>query len=197
MSWYVPFIMTFTMIFLAELGDKTQLITISLSSKHPRLPVFLGVFLGMSLVSVMGLLVGAALMEFVPITHVKVISGAIFILFGVWTLLGEEGDEEGEDEHKEEGNKENRSVFTLSFIMISIAEFGDKTQLAVIALTAQYGAPLMVYLGAVSAFALIVGIGVVLGKKISERVSSEWIEIGAGIVFMVMGVLFILEALFF
>ena len=88
-------------------------------------------------------------------------------------------------------------MFSTTFIMISIAEFGDKTQFMVIALTAQYGAPILVFLGAILAFALIVGIGVAVGKKLSEKVSTKWIELGSGILFIVIGILFILEPFIF
>jgi putative Ca2+/H+ antiporter (TMEM165/GDT1 family) len=54
-----------------------------------------------------------------------------------------------------------------------------------------------VYIGAVAAFALIVGIGVVLGKKISEKVESKWIELGSGALFIILGIIFIVEAVFF
>lgn len=199
MSWYIPLAVAFVTIFLAELGDKTQLITISFASKYPRMPVFLGVFLAMSVVTIIGVVVGAVLIRLIPIQAVKILSGLIFIVFGVWTLISkEEGLEEGEEgQVNSKGNQEPSSgkVFSTAFILTSLAEFGDKTQFAVIALTAQYGAPIFVYIGAVLAFALIVGIGVVLGKKISEKVSSKWIEIGSGVLFIIIGIMFIVEAL--
>jgi len=200
MSWFVPLSVAFVVIFLAELGDKTQLITISFASKYPRLPVFLGVFLAMSIVTIIGVAVGAVLVSIIPIQTVKVLSGLIFIGFGVWTLISkEEGLDEGEGEIETSKYQEFKKgkVFSTAFLMTALAEFGDKTQLAAIALTAQYGEPLSVYIGAVLAFAVIVGIGVVLGRKISEKVESKWIEMGSGILFIVLGIVFIVEALFF
>jgi putative Ca2+/H+ antiporter (TMEM165/GDT1 family) len=194
MSWYIPLVAAFAIIFLAELGDKTQLVTISFASKYPHVPVFWGVFLGMSMVTVLGVLVGTIIFEYIPIFYIKILSGAIFIIFGIWTLKEAREAEEDEEEIKEIGNK---SVFSTTFILISIAEFGDKTQFMVIALSAQYGAPILVFLGAILAFALIVGIGVFVGKKLSEKVDIKWIELGSGILFIVIGVLFIIEALFF
>ena len=200
MSWYIALSVAFVAIFLAELGDKTQLITISFASKHPRLPVFFGVSLAMSIITIIGVAVGAVLVSVIPIQMVKVLSGLIFIGFGVWTLISEEEElEEGEGEIISQKNQTPRSgkIFSTAFFMTAIAEFGDKTQLAAIALTAQYGEPVFVYLGAVLAFAAIVGIGVILGKKLSEKVESKWIEIGSGVLFIVLGIVFIVEALFF
>ncbi|UCE36622.1 MAG: TMEM165/GDT1 family protein [Thermoplasmata archaeon] len=196
MDWFIPLTVTFVAIFLAELGDKTQLVTISFASKYPHVPVFFGVFLGMSMITVLGVVLGTILFEFIPIIAVKILSGLIFLIFGVWTLLKREEEEE-EVEDQDSKKIDDKSIFSTTFIMISLAEFGDKTQFAVIALTAQYGSPFMVLLGAVLAFALIVGIGVVLGKKLSEKVSTKWIEFGSGILFIVIGILFIAEALLF
>jgi putative Ca2+/H+ antiporter (TMEM165/GDT1 family) len=194
MTWYIPLVAAFVVIFLAELGDKTQLVTISFASKYPHVPVFFGVFLGMSMVTVLGVLVGTILFQLIDVTYVKILSGIIFIIFGIWTLW----ESNKEDDEKEEVKEvKNKSVFSTTFIMISIAEFGDKTQFMVIALTAQYEAPILVFVGAVLAFALIVGIGVYVGKKLSEKVSTRWIELGSGLLFIVIGALFIIEAVLF
>ena len=75
MSWYIPLAVAFVTIFLAELGDKTQLITISFASKYPRMPVFLGVFLAMSIVTIIGVVVGAVLVSIIQIRFVKYITG--------------------------------------------------------------------------------------------------------------------------
>lgn len=194
MTWYIPLAVAFVVIFLAELGDKTQLVTISFASKFPHTPVFFGVLLGMSMVTILGIVVGTILFQVIDVTYVKILSGVIFIIFGIWTLWEVKSEEDEKEEVKEVRNK---SVFSTTFIMISIAEFGDKTQFMVIALTAQYGAPILVFIGAVLAFALIVGIGVYVGKKLSEKVSIRLIELGSGILFIVIGVLFIVEAVLF
>ena len=66
----------------------------------------------------------------------------------------------------------------------------------VIALTVQYRAPILVFIGAILAFALIVGIGVFVGKKLSEKVDTKLIELCSGNLFVVIWILFIIEALF-
>lgn len=192
MSWYIPLTVTFIAIFLAELGDKTQLITISFSSKYPHLPVFLGVILGVSIITLLGVALGTIIFEFIPIFYVKILSGLIFLFFGVWALW--KMKEEQEEDIEEETKLGKKSVFSTTLIMTSLAEFGDKTQFAVIALTAQYGSPVLVFIGAVLAFALIVGIGVVLGKKLAEKISSKWLDFGSALLFIIIGIIFIVEA---
>jgi putative Ca2+/H+ antiporter (TMEM165/GDT1 family) len=73
-------------------------------------------------------------------------------------------------------------------------ELGDKTQLAVLALSAKYGAPVQVFMGAMLAFALLTALGVVLGKIISRYVSARYIKIGASLIFVVFGILFLFQA---
>lgn len=195
MTWYIPFVAAFVVIFLAELGDKTQLLTITFASKYPHIPVFFGVFLGISMVTILGVVVGTILFNVIDVFYVKMLSGAIFIIFGIWTLW--EVKKQKDEKDREKSEVRNKNVFSTTFIMISIAEFGDKTQFMVIALTAQYSAPILVFLGAILAFALIVGIGVILGKKISEKVSSKWIDIVSSLLFIIIGILFIIEAIIF
>ena len=194
MAWYIPLVVTFIAIFVAELGDKTQLITISFSSKYPHVPVFLGVFLGMGMITILGVIVGTILFEFIPIFYVKILSGLIFIFFGIWTFMMMKKEER---EIEEKTNTDNKSIFSTILIMTSLAEFGDKTQFAVIALTAQYGSPILVLIGALLAFALIVGIGMVIGKKLAEKVSSKWIDIVSSLLFIIIGIIFIMEAILF
>jgi len=74
-------------------------------------------------------------------------------------------------------------------------ELGDKTQIAVITLSAEYDAPIQVFLGVMLAFSLLTALGVVFGKVISRYISGRYIKIGASLIFVVFGILFIFEAL--
>jgi len=80
-------------------------------------------------------------------------------------------------------------VFATTFAAIFIAELGDKTQLAAISLTSETGKPLMVFLGAVAALALVTLIGVVFGEALTRVVPMEYLERGAAALFVVIGVL--------
>ncbi len=85
-----PFISTFSMIVLAEMGDKTQLSAITLSAKYdsPYL-VFTGAVLALSAISLIGILAGKKLCEIVPISKIKIGAGALFILFGILFMAGQ------------------------------------------------------------------------------------------------------------
>jgi putative Ca2+/H+ antiporter (TMEM165/GDT1 family) len=73
-------------------------------------------------------------------------------------------------------------------------ELGDKTQLAVVSLSAEYDAPVMVFIGVMLAFAELTTLGVVLGAAISRWVPLKYVRIGSGLLFIVFGVLFIWSA---
>jgi putative Ca2+/H+ antiporter (TMEM165/GDT1 family) len=78
--------------------------------------------------------------------------------------------------------------------LIGVLELGDKTQLAIVALAAEYNAPIQVFVGMMLSFALLTALSVVFGKIISRYISARYIRIGASLVFLVFGVLFLFEA---
>jgi putative Ca2+/H+ antiporter (TMEM165/GDT1 family) len=78
--------------------------------------------------------------------------------------------------------------------LIAIADLGDKTQLAVIALSAEYGLPIQVFIGAMLAMVLLTSLGVVFGRIISRYISARYIKIGSSLIFIVVGILFLFEA---
>ncbi|MDD1767326.1 MAG: TMEM165/GDT1 family protein, partial [Methanomassiliicoccales archaeon] len=85
-----PLISAFVLIALTEIGDKTMIAVITLSSKHSRRTVFVGAILALGLVSGIGVLVGEVLFDLVPRQIVEIVAGALFVLAGVYTLLVKE-----------------------------------------------------------------------------------------------------------
>jgi putative Ca2+/H+ antiporter (TMEM165/GDT1 family) len=179
-----PFISTFALIALAELGDKTQLTVIALSAKYDQTKVFSGVILAFVLVTGLGVLVGEGLLKIIPEDMIKIIAGIMFVIFGIWMLLSKE-DCEG---------KESPRVFNpfiSTFSMIALAEMGDKTQLSAITLSAKYDSPYLVFLGAVLALLLISLLGIFAGKKLCEIAPMSKIKLGAAVMFILFGIMFI------
>ena len=80
--------------------------------------------------------------------------------------------------------------------MVTLMELGDKTQLAVIAMTAKAGGSLLIFLGASLAFLLVTGIGVTIGVAVQKVVPIRYIRIGAAVVFIIFGLLFLLSTVF-
>jgi len=181
-----PLLSSFAIVSLAEFGDKTQIALVSLSAKHRPRSVFLGALFALALVGGVSTSVGGAIAPFISAFWIGIVAGISFIIFGTYTLLSKEGTMIRIKEH-------SRTV-TTSFLLIAVTELGDKTQLAIVALAAEYNAPVQVFLGAMLSFALLTALSVVFGKIISRYVSARYIRIGASLVFFVFGVLFLLEA---
>jgi len=181
-----PVLSTFAVVSLAEFGDKTQIALVTLSTRHRLRSVFVGALLALALVGGVSTLVGGAIAPFISAFWIGLVAGISFIIFGAYTLLSKEG--------KIVKIKEHSKTVTTSFLLIGVLELGDKTQLAIVALAAEYNAPIQVFVGMMLSFALLTALSVVFGKIISRYISARYIRIGASLVFLVFGVLFLFEA---
>jgi Ca2+/H+ antiporter, TMEM165/GDT1 family len=162
---------------------------ITLSSKHSRQSVFVGAIL--ALVSAIGVLVGEVLFDLVQRQIVEITAGALFILAGIYTLLIPEKEDGGR--LKMVSGKYGGLI--TSFTLVGLMELGDKTQLSIIALSAESGEALMVFIGAIAAFAMIISIEVLLGGEIGKRVKKQYIRWESGAVFLIFGIIFLIQAL--
>jgi putative Ca2+/H+ antiporter (TMEM165/GDT1 family) len=189
-DWLVAFGTAFAMIFLFEMGDKTQLMTISFAAKYPRWLVFWAVYLAMALLTLMAVAIGGVITRYVDIHIIQVVSGIVFVIFGVWGFykMNEEEEEAGK-------GKDSRKPFVMIFTMLVLAELGDKTQLATISLASSYDW-LPVALGALLGFAAVVALGVALGEVIARKVERKYVVVGAAVFSIAMGAYFICEAIF-
>ncbi|MBM4237330.1 MAG: TMEM165/GDT1 family protein [Euryarchaeota archaeon] len=186
-----PLVSAFVLIALMEIGDKTMIAVITLSSKHSRISVFIGAILALGAVSAIGVLVGEVLFELVPRNIVEIAAGLLFIAAGLYTLIVPEKEEK----------LESRSIAgrwggaVASFSLVALMELGDKTQLSIIALSAESGSGLLVFIGAMIAFAMITLAEVFLGGEIGKRVDKRYIRWGSGAVFLIFGIFFFVQAL--
>jgi len=165
---------------LAEMGDKTQLLAMAFASRYPWQTVMWGVFAATLVNHFLAVVAGNYLTAFVPLRYIQIAAAASFILFGLWTLRGDRL--EGED------RRFNYSPFWTVAVAFFVAEMGDKTQLATVALAARYESIVPVWLGTTSgmlvADAIGIIVGIVMGKKIPERL-IKWF---AALIFIGFGV---------
>lgn len=168
---------TYALIFLAEIGDKSQLVCMLLASRHRSLPVFLGAISAFAILNLLAVLVGSAIAGVIPVEWLRWGVAALFFGFGIKSLL--EKDEE--DEEIEEMCC--RGVFMTTFLMIFLAELGDKTQLAVAGLGATEAA-VPVYIGATLALATTSLLGVAGGKWLTQKVSPLVLHRTGGVLFI-------------
>jgi len=194
MEGVVPFLSALGLIALLELGDKTQLVTISLATRHPWKDVLAGAVLGLVAATAVGAAVGGVLAATLGawLTYIKIGGGILFILIGVWTIV--QALRHHFQEEPEETVKEKRSAFATAASFSFLAEFGDKTQLAVIILAATYDAPISVFLGGSAGLSLIAVSSVVIGVGLARVLSEKWLRLIATVLFIVAGALLIIEA---
>lgn len=195
MEGLIAFIAALGLVAVLELGDKTQLVTISLATRHPWKPVLAGTVLGLAATTAIGAAVGGVLATALGawLVYIKVGGGVLFILIGAWTMAQEYRRRNPEE--PEEAVPERRSAFATAASFAFLAEFGDKTQLAVIILAATYDAPVSVFLGGSAGLALIAVSSVVIGAGLSRVLSQKWIRLVSAALFIIAGVLLIAEAL--
>ena len=176
------FFITFLAISLLELGDKSQLSIFILSSRTKNhFQLLLGVMLAFLIVDSAAILLGTWITTIVPISILRIVSGTIFIAFGLFILIF------SKDDGKETAT--NKSAFRAGFFLIFISEWGDKTQIASGLLATNYSL-LPVFLGTMAALFVISLIAIYLGKFASERLDKRLIAKVAGALFILIGVSF-------
>ncbi len=181
------FLTSLVFVVLAEMGDKTQLLAMAFATRYKWRTVMWGVFVATIFNHLFAVVVGNYLTHFIPMNYIQIAAAVSFIIFGLWTIRGDELD--GEDKASK------RSPFWTVAIAFFIAEMGDKTQLATVALAAQFNTILPVWLGTTTGMMIADGIGIiigiVLGKKIPER-TVKWV---AAIIFILFGLFGLYEYL--
>ncbi len=182
------FFVAFITVFLAELGDKTQLVTLTLSTRFPPRQVLAGALTALAAITALAVVLGDFLAGLLPHETTMLFSGLLFLIMGAWMAF-KQGDKD------EEIKGPSHGVAVKTFALVFVAELGDKTQLAAIALTATYGAPLMVFLGAMAGQLLNHGLAAYLGSRYLNRLPRETVKIAASLLFIFFGALFIYSGL--
>ncbi len=186
---------TFGLVFIAELGDKTQLAVMTQTCKFrsPR-AVFLGASLALTAVTAIGVLAGQIVSHFIPADVLCNIAALAFIGMGV--LIGREASAESEDCEDEEAESGtlaaggwNWKAFGSTAALLFFAELGDKTQLAVMSMASKQPSPMCVLIGGAFALVAVTGIGVIGGREIAKRIPERLLLKVSAVAFVVMGAL--------
>ncbi|GAA4846913.1 TMEM165/GDT1 family protein [Kitasatospora terrestris] len=177
--------LTFGVIFLAELPDKTALASLVLGTKYRASYVFAGIAAAFA-VQVALALVAGSLLAMLPQRWVEGVTGLLFLV-GAVMLLWPKGDEE-DDGHaaKEPSSNSFWKVAGASFVLVAVAEFGDLTQIMTANLAAKYASPLAVGLGAWLALCAVGGIAILGGQKLLKHVPMKVIVRVAACVMLVL-----------
>jgi putative Ca2+/H+ antiporter (TMEM165/GDT1 family) len=185
------FLLSFGVIFLAELGDKSQLMALAFATRFPAIPVLIAISIATLIVHLGSVALGATVAIALPTNVIAIVAGAAFLVFAAWTLRG---DELGEDDRAKASRETTGSVIMTVGTAFFLAELGDKTMLATVTLATNHAA-LGTWIGStagmVAADAIAIGVGRVLGTRLPERA----IRIGAAVAFVVFGLILIWQGL--
>jgi putative Ca2+/H+ antiporter (TMEM165/GDT1 family) len=184
------FLLSFGVIFLAELGDKSQLMALTFATRYRPVIVLAAVTLATLLVHLGSVALGKAFAFVIAPNVLNVLAGIAFLVFAAWTMRGDSLDDDEADKANRGGRWALLTIGTAFFL----SELGDKTMLATITLATTNDA-IGIWLGStagmVAADALAIGVGAVLGSRLPERA----IKIFASAMFLFFGVLLIAQGM--
>jgi Ca2+/H+ antiporter, TMEM165/GDT1 family len=179
---------SFALILAAEMGDKSQLVCMALASKHRPVPVVLGALTAFALLNALAVGFGTAIANWLPDYVIAAAVAALFIAFGIQALRTQV-----EEPHEEFKEKSGHGIFFTTFLLITVAEFGDKTQLAVVALSST-SSPTGVWLGSTLALGTTSVLGVLAGRKLLQKIPLELLHKIGGIIFLMLSSIAVVKA---
>ncbi len=174
----------FAIIFLAELGDKTQLVMLTLGARYALRATWFGAAAAFLILNVMAVAAGTFVYEVMPERVLRVLAGALLILFGLLSFRPER--------RHEPGLQKVQDPLVRSLSLILLMELGDKTQLSLLALTARYRAPFAVFTGATAALWLSAFLALFLGNRLARVVPADKMRMVTGVAFIVFGIALVL-----
>ncbi|MDY7087483.1 MAG: TMEM165/GDT1 family protein [Actinomycetota bacterium] len=181
---------SFAVIFVAELGDKSQLMAMTFATRYKTVPVLIGITVATAVVHLVSVGIGYGLGATLPTGWISLIAAVAFLAFGAWTLRGDKLT----DDEKSKAERSTGSAILAVGGAFFLAELGDKTMLATITLATQYGwfgTWLGSTVGMVAADALAILVGRLLGRHLPEKA----IKYGAAALFVIFGIWLLVEAI--
>lgn len=181
MNWEAVF-SSFTLVAASEMGDKTQLLAFTLANRFRRpWPVMAGIVVATLANHALASSVGAWISTHVPARVLAAVLAATFIAFGLWSLRPDTLDDE---------NRPSRfGPFLTTAALFFLAEMGDKTQFATVALGARFHSAVMVTLGTTLGMLVSDGLAVFLGERLAHRVQGRWLRLVAALLFFGFGLI--------
>jgi putative Ca2+/H+ antiporter (TMEM165/GDT1 family) len=191
---FAEYIKALLLIFVAEMGDKTQILAMLFSMKYKVSKVLIGVFIGSLLNHGIAVAFGKYIGGFIPTYILQMIAGFAVIGFALWTVLEKADDEETSIENGSKKDGLKKSAIITVALAFFIGELGDKTQLTAITLSVDSVYPLLILMGTVSGMVLTSGLGIFVGSKLGSKISDTFLKIISVGVFTIFGAIKLLTA---
>lgn len=170
---------TFALISFAEIGDKSQIVCMTLAARHRHWPVLLGAITAFLILNTVAVIFGSGIATWVPERVTAAIVALLFGAFGIHSLLSQVADES-----EEVVERPGHGIFFTTLLLILVAEFGDKTQIAIAGLASSM-APLPVWIGATTSLVLVSALGVWAGRTVLQRLPLHWLHRVSGGFFLI------------
>jgi putative Ca2+/H+ antiporter (TMEM165/GDT1 family) len=172
---------SFALVAVSEMGDKTQLLAFSLAARFKRpWPIMAGIFAATVLNHALASTVGQWIAAQVSPRGLAIALAVLFIGFGIWTLKP--------DTLNEDSKPARYGAFLTTAVLFFLAEMGDKTQLATVALAARFQSAALVTLGTTLGMMVTDGLAVFLGDRLASHVQMKWVRWVAAGLFFVFGI---------
>lgn len=173
---------TFGLIALAELGDKTQLVCMTLALRHPPAPVLIGAVLAFAALNLLAVWFGASLAAWLPAWLIAALVSVLFAVFACRFWRETSADTLDVIE------KNGRNVLLSTFGLIFLAELGDKTQLAMAGLASTQAA-LPVWIGGTLGLALVSALGILAGRTVLRKLALPLLHRISAVLFLLLALL--------
>ncbi|MHA1375230.1 MAG: TMEM165/GDT1 family protein [Promethearchaeota archaeon] len=201
---------TFGLLFIGELGDKTQLIVFNLALDYKKFyKVGIGATVAFALLVTIGVFFGAVITKFIPLFIISIVSGLVFIIIGIFETrdlkelylnhkLKKQGGEissvKGAEPEENKFSRLKKNPYAAGFGFIFLMELGDKTQILTITLASIYSFPIEVWLGSFFALISVAWMGILIGSIIARKVPKLYLKIVSISLFLFVGVLILVTS---
>lgn len=180
---------SFSLVFLGEMGDKTQLLALILAARYKKpWTVLAGIFVATVLNHAMASWLGTFVASFMSTKVLSIVLAMTFFAFAAWILVP--------DKEEEVRAPSRFGPFATTVVAFFLAEMGDKTQLATIALAARYSNIMFVTIGSTLGMMASNALAVFLGDKFLARIPMKWMRIAAATLFAIFGAAIVVASFF-
>ena len=187
------FVLSFAVIFLAELGDKSQLMAMTFATRYRFWTVVSAIAAATAVVQLISVSVGAAIGSALPHAPINIVASLLFLGFAVWTLREHDTEKQAEEEAKA-AVRGRRSAFFAIAGTFFLAELGDKTMVAAATLATTED-PVGTWLGATLGMVLAGVLAIVVGNFLGRRLPERYVRYGSAALFFVFGAVLLYRGL--
>lgn len=173
-------IRAFFMIFMAEMGDKTQILAMAFATQFAVLPIVIGVTIGSFFNHGLAIILGQLLSQWLDLNLLQIVAGVAFIGFAFWSLQVDEEEDEDVSMNK------YGPIMTVALAFF-IGELGDKTQLTALTLGSVSKVPFLTLIGTTLGMVATSYIGIFVGKRLGKAVPELMMKTGAACIFIFFG----------